>query len=185
MRQSLEFLRQQFNLNLSKIRTPGHSFWLVTCFRFIFLNNVLGLLPYVFTASSHLVFSLTFALTSWLTYYFLFMLRGLSYFLAHLVPLGTPYLLIPLIVIIELVRGLIRPLTLGVRLVANIVAGHLLIILLRSPLRRRRWSVIILGLGVLVLLLFLERGVSIIQGYVFSLLSSLYLAESNWRGLNY
>jgi ATP synthase subunit 6 len=113
------------------------------------------------------------------------MLRGLSYFLAHLVPLGTPYLLIPLIVIIELVRGLIRPLTLGVRLVANIVAGHLLIILLRSPLRRRRWSVIILGLGVLVLLLFLERGVSIIQGYVFSLLSSLYLAESNWRGLNY
>jgi ATP synthase subunit 6 len=88
----------------------------------------------VFTASSHLVFSFSFALVSWLTYYLIYILIEFKAFLAHLVPLGTPYLLIPLIVLIELIRGLIRPVTLRVRLVANIVAGHLLIVLLRSPL---------------------------------------------------
>jgi F0F1-type ATP synthase membrane subunit a len=61
-------------------------------------------------------------------------LKELRGFLAHLVPLGTPYPLMPLMVFIELIRGLIRPLTLRVRLVANIVAGHLLMVLLSSPL---------------------------------------------------
>lgn len=183
--QSLKFLCGQFELNLARVRSPGHSFWLVACFFFIFLNNVLGLLPYVFTASRHLVFSLTFALSRWLVYYLIFLFIGLGQYLRHLVPLGTPYLLIPLIVLIELIRGLIRPITLGVRLVANMVAGHLLMGLIRAPLRRRGWLITSVGLSVLVLLLFLERGVSLIQGYVFSLLSSLYLAESNWRGLNY
>lgn len=122
---------------------------------------------------------MTFALIRWLTYYLLFLFKGIRKFLAHLVPLGTPYGLIPLIVFIELIRGVIRPLTLRVRLVANIVAGHLLIILVRRPLRGSGQRVVLLGLRVLVLLLFLESGVALIQGYVFSLLSSLYLAESN------
>lgn len=181
----LNFLHSQFELNLLKIRSPGHSLWLVSCFIYIFLNNFLGLLPYVFTASSHLVFSLRFALLSWFTYYLVYLLKELRGFLAHLVPLGTPYPLIPLMVFIELIRGLIRPLTLRVRLVANIVAGHLLMVLLSSPLAGVDWVRGVLGLTVLVLLLILERGVSVIQGYVFSLLSSLYLAESNGRQLNY
>lgn len=182
---TLNFLYFQFELNLGRNRNPGHSFWLCVCFIFICLNNFLGLLPYVFTASRHLVFSITFALIRWFTYYLLFLLKGLGIFLAHLVPLGTPYALIPLIVFIELIRGLIRPVTLGVRLVANMVAGHLLIILVRSPLRDIGRIIIGLGLVMLIILLFLESGVALIQGYVFSLLSSLYLAERNWRGLNY
>ena len=180
-----KFLNSQFELNLLKIQRPGHSLWLISCFIFIFSNNFLGLLPYVFTASSHLVFSFSFALVSWLTYYLIYILIEFKAFLAHLVPLGTPYLLIPLIVLIELIRGLIRPVTLRVRLVANIVAGHLLIVLLRSPLIKASWIILTLGLIVLFLLVLLERGVSLIQGYVFSLLSSLYLGERNGAKLNY
>lgn len=183
--QLLLFLYNQFELNLSKVRRPGHSFWLVVCFTYIFLNNVLGLLPYVFTASRQLVFSFTFSLVSWITYYLVLLSFGINQYLRHLLPLGTPYLLIPLMVLIELIRGIIRPLTLGVRLVANMVAGHLLIVLVRRPFARRGWAILSVGIRGLILLVLLERGVSLIQGYVFSLLSSLYLAESNWRGLNY
>ncbi len=184
-KKALIFLYSQFELNLRRVPSPGHSLWLSACFVFICLNNFLGLLPYVFTASRHLVFSLTLAFLSWFTYYVMLILIGLGKFLGHLVPLGTPYSLMPLMVFIELVRGLIRPLTLGVRLVANIVAGHLLIILVRSPLSGDRGLVLFPGLIILIMLLILETGVALIQGYVFSLLSSLYLAENNWRGLNY
>jgi len=174
-------LYNQFDLNFRNLRNPGHCFWLIGCFIFIAVNNFLGILPYIFTASSHLVFSMTLALVSWTRYYLIRLIFSFTKFIRHLVPLGTPVLLLPLIVLIELVRGLIRPITLSVRLVANIIAGHLLLTLLSSPLSGLGWGVGLIGLVGLVILLFLESAVAIIQGYVFSLLSSLYLAESNRR----
>ena len=97
--------------------------------------------------------------------------------LAHLVPVGTPRFLIPVIVIIETVRNIIRPLTLSIRLAANIVAGHLLLTLLGSQgplLSLFNLSLLIIGL---FLLLLLEVAVACIQSYVFTILSSLYLNE--------
>ena len=97
--------------------------------------------------------------------------------LAHLVPVGTPRFLIPVIVIIETVRNVIRPLTLSIRLAANIVAGHLLLTLLGSQgpfLRLFNLSLLIIGLFILLLL---EVAVACIQSYVFTILSSLYLNE--------
>ena len=97
--------------------------------------------------------------------------------LAHLVPVGTPRFLIPVIVIIETVRNMIRPLTLSIRLAANIVAGHLLLTLLGSQgplLSLFNLSLLIIGL---FLLLLLEVAVACIQSYVFTILSSLYLNE--------
>merc|ERR1712244_173498 len=85
--------------------------------------------------------------------------------LIHLVPVGTPAVLIPVIVIIETIRNLIRPGALAVRLAANIVAGHLLMSLLCG---------LIIGL---VLLIVLECAVACIQAYVFTILSTLYLNE--------
>jgi len=97
--------------------------------------------------------------------------------LAHLVPVGTPRFLIPVIVIIERVRNVIRPATLAIRLAANIVAGHLLLTLLGSQGPLLRISLLI-GLFIgLILLLLLEVAVACIQSYVFTVLSSLYLAE--------
>ena len=100
--------------------------------------------------------------------------------LAHLVPAGSPYGLMPLIVIIELLRSVIRPVRLSVRLVANIVAGHLLITLLRSAVSPEiRALAIILVIFGLFLLRCLETAVALIQAYVFSVLSTIYIREVN------
>ena len=91
--------------------------------------------------------------------------------------MGTPPLLIPVIVIIETVRSIIRPITLAIRLAANIVAGHLLLTLLGSQgpdLAGLTLSLLFVGL---ILLLLLEVAVACIQSYVFTILSSLYLNE--------
>jgi F-type H+-transporting ATPase subunit a len=93
------------------------------------------------------------------------------------VPTGTPAFLIPIIVIIETVRNIIRPMTLSIRLAANIVAGHLLLTLLGSQgpiLSLVNLIFLIIGL---YLLLLLEVAVACIQSYVFTILSSLYLNE--------
>lgn len=96
---------------------------------------------------------------------------------AHLVPVGTPPFLMPIIVIIETIRSIIRPITLSIRLAANIVAGHLLLTLLGSQGPSLAFiNLIILIIGI-VLLLLLEVAVACIQSYVFTILSSLYLNE--------
>lgn len=97
--------------------------------------------------------------------------------LVHLVPVGTPAVLIPVIVIIETIRNLIRPGALAVRLAANIVAGHLLLSLLGGQGASLRIS-LLCGLIIgLVLLIVLECAVACIQAYVFTILSTLYLNE--------
>merc|ERR1712141_858628 len=97
--------------------------------------------------------------------------------LAHLVPLGTPSFLIPIIVIIETVRNIIRPITLSIRLAANIVAGHLLLTVLGSQGANVAGITIFILLFSLILLLCLELAVACIQAYVFTILRSLYLNE--------
>merc|ERR1712204_163840 len=106
-----------------------------------------------------------------------FIFKAIRRFLVHLVPSGTPNVLIPLIVMGELVRNFIRPITLSVRLAANIVAGHLLIRLINGgSLSLSRAIFIILG-G--LILFFLEIAVAFIQGYVFRTLSVIYTSELN------
>jgi F-type H+-transporting ATPase subunit a len=104
--------------------------------------------------------------------------------LAHLVPLGTPPALMPFIVLIELVRRLIRPLTLSVRLAANIIAGHLLLTLLANNGAPAVGTLLCLIIGALIALCTLECAVSIIQAYVFRVLSTLYLNEVNCPSLD-
>jgi F-type H+-transporting ATPase subunit a len=151
----------------------------------ILLNNLGGLTPYTFTASRHLSFSIALALVRWIGYFIYRVFMRPGRFLAHLVPLGTPYILMPFMVLIELVRNLIRPITLSVRLAANLVAGHLLITLIRSPATSRRPLVLTLLMTGLVLLIVLESAVAFIQAYVFRILSTLYLSEVNLVRFNY
>ena len=99
-------------------------------------------------------------------------------------PSGTPYILIPFIVLIELTRNIIRPLTLSVRLAANLVAGHLLITLVSSPISSSNNKIFIIIITGLLLLLILERAVAFIQAYVFRILRSLYLRERNSANFN-
>ncbi len=140
--------------------------------------NLLGLARYNFTPSRHLVFSLSLALPVWLGFTIFSLRQKLGRFLSHLVPLGTPAFLVPFMVVIETVRNLIRPLTLAIRLSANMVAGHLLLALLGGYASVIRNT---LSLSVVTrswLLLTLELAVALIQGYVFCVLLSLYLKEA-------
>jgi len=109
----------------------------------------------------------------------------LGRFLAHLVPVGTPYILIPFMVLIEFIRNIIRPITLSVRLAANLVAGHLLITLIRAPAVSTSYSVLIVLILALYLLIVLESAVAFIQAYVFRILRTLYLREVNNISFNY
>lgn len=178
-------LEKEIAINLGVLPTPGLSHLVVSLFLMVAANNYLGLTPYTFTSSSHLTFTIRLALTFWLGLILIRSVYTLRNTLAHLVPLGTPYALIPLMVLIEIISNLIRPLTLSVRLAANIVAGHLLLTLISGALVRNHWLIIGVGIGGLSLLIVLENAVAIIQGYVFSILPSLYLAEVNSVELNY
>lgn len=97
--------------------------------------------------------------------------------IAHLVPLGTPAPLINFMVIIETISSIIRPLTLSVRLTANIIAGHLLISLLGNIGPNSRKTIFIRIILLQFLLIILELAVAIIQSYVFSILTILYISE--------
>lgn len=152
----------------------GSTLILLRTFIIIIFNNMIGLLPYVFTSSSHILFSLSLALPLWITLIIYGWTKKSNKIFAHLVPMGTPVILIPFIIIIETIRNVIRPGSLAVRLAANIIAGHLLISLLGSDLR----TIIILTLIIIfITLIAFELAVAIIQSYVFITLITLYSRE--------
>lgn len=145
----------------------------------IFFNNFLGLFPYIFTSSRHIRFCISLSLSLWLGIILYRIINYLNNLLTHLTPQGTPALLIPFIVIIESIRLIIRPITLSIRLTANIIAGHLLLSLLGSSGQLiSRIILINIILFSQTLLFILEISVSIIQAYVFSILSTLYRRDS-------
>nr|VFU78759.1 ATP synthase 6 [Proasellus karamani] len=146
-------------------------------FIFIMFNNSLGLFPHIFTASSHLVYTMSLALPLWAAYYSFGWINKFKNMMAHLVPNGTPPVLIPFMVVIETISSLIRPLTLAVRLAANMIAGHLLMALLSNYATIFSSSMVFIVASSQILLLVLEAAVAVIQAYVFMVLSVLYISE--------
>nr|YP_004021067.1 ATP synthase F0 subunit 6 [Solenopsis geminata]ADP01774.1 ATP synthase 6 [Solenopsis geminata] len=144
----------------------------------IFFNNFLGLFPYIFTASSHMNFCLSLSLTLWLSMMAYSILNYLNDLFTHLTPQGTPVVLMPFMTIIETISLIIRPFTLAIRLTANMIAGHLLLSLLGSSGQSIN-NIIMLSIMIFsqILLYTLEIAVSMIQAYVFSILSTLYSSE--------
>nr|ACC78337.1 adenosine triphosphatase 6 [Laniarius mufumbiri] len=148
---------------------------------FLLLTNLLGLLPYTFTPTTQLSMNLALAFPLWLATLLTGLRNQPSISLGHLLPEGTPTPLIPALIIIETISLLIRPLALGVRLTANLTAGHLLIQLISTAtmaLMPTLPAVSLLTLLILLLLTILEVAVAMIQAYVFVLLLSLYLQEN-------
>uniref|UniRef100_A0AAU7YSL4 ATP synthase subunit a n=1 Tax=Haematopinus quadripertusus TaxID=1453187 RepID=A0AAU7YSL4_9NEOP len=150
---------------------------LYALFVLILFSNLFGLSPYVFTVSSHLVYSLGYSLPLWLGGILYSLHKSWESLTAHLTPLGSPLVLAPFLVIIELVSLLIRPISLGVRLMANMTAGHMVMSLVEQ------WSIAsmssLLYSSLIVVLILFELGVALIQAYVFTSLLSLYFEENN------
>ena len=145
----------------------------------IVIINVSALYPHVFPLTAQLVITLSLALFHWLWTTFLpRWIKKSNHTLTHLVPQGTPPALINFIVLIELIRRIIRPLTLCVRLTANMIAGHLLLTLLGNiMITTPIWSVPLMFPLPLVLTI-LEIAVALIQSYVFMTLITLYIEET-------
>nr|YP_009136696.1 ATP synthase F0 subunit 6 [Synanceia verrucosa]AKE07301.1 ATP synthase F0 subunit 6 [Synanceia verrucosa] len=177
------FINRFTNQILLPLNTGGHK-WavlLTSLMLFLITLNMLGLLPYTFTPTTQLSLNLGFAVPLWLATVIIGMRNQPTQSLGHLLPEGTPTLLIPVLIIIETISLFIRPLALGVRLTANLTAGHLLIQLIATAafvLTPMMPTVAILTTTVLILLTLLEVAVAMIQAYVFVLLLTLYLEEN-------
>nr|YP_009353098.1 ATP synthase F0 subunit 6 [Chlorocebus aethiops x Chlorocebus pygerythrus]AOR40613.1 ATP synthase F0 subunit 6 [Chlorocebus aethiops x Chlorocebus pygerythrus] len=169
-------LKQMMMIHNAKGRT--WSLMLMSLITFITTTNLLGLLPHSFTPTTQLSMNLAMAIPLWAAT----VITGLRFktksSLAHLLPQGTPTLLIPMLVTIETISLIIQPVALAVRLTANITAGHLLMHLIGNAtltLLTISPPATSLVFTLLTLLTILEIAVALIQAYVFTLLVSLYL----------
>nr|YP_010260053.1 ATP synthase F0 subunit 6 [Eudynamys scolopaceus]UIX54793.1 ATP synthase subunit 6 [Eudynamys scolopaceus]UKP90057.1 ATP synthase F0 subunit 6 [Eudynamys scolopaceus] len=176
----LHLITKQLMIPLNK---KGHKWALIlTSLMMLLLTiNLLGLLPYTFTPTTQLSMNMALAFPLWLATFLTGLRNQPSISLGHLLPEGTPTLLIPALIMIETTSLLIRPLALGVRLTANLTAGHLLIQLISTAtiaMMPILPTVSLLTTLILLLLTILEIAVAMIQAYVFVLLLSLYLQEN-------
>nr|QNG56240.1 ATP synthase F0 subunit 6 [Platisus obscurus] len=169
-------LHKEFKILINS-NIKGNTLIFISLFSLILFNNFMGLFPYIFTSTSHMILTLTLALPLWISFMIFGWLNNTTHMLAHLVPQGTPPVLMPFMVCIETISNIIRPGTLAVRLSANMIAGHLLMTLLGNTGPMLSFSLVFILILTQILLLILETAVAIIQSYVFSVLSTLYSSE--------
>nr|WKU83790.1 ATP synthase F0 subunit 6 [Asarkina ericetorum] len=170
-------LHLEFKVLLGNPNHKGMTLIFISLFSLILFNNFMGLFPYIFTSTSHLTLTLVLALPLWLAFMIYGWINHTQHMFIHLVPQGTPNVLMPFMVCIETISNIIRPMTLAVRLTANMIAGHLLMTLLGNTGPSLSFMFVMILLIVQILLLTLESAVAIIQSYVFTVLSTLYSSE--------
>jgi F-type H+-transporting ATPase subunit a len=157
--------------------------FIYTLFIFILVNNLIGMIPYSFASTSHFVLTFALSFTIVLGATILgFQKHGLKFF-SLLVPAGCPLALLPLLVLIEFISYLARNISLGLRLAANITAGHMLLSILSGFTYNILTSGLIFIIIGLIPLAFivgfsgLEIGIAVIQAQVFVVLSSSYIKD--------
>lgn len=152
--------------------------WIFTIFMFILVLNLLGLVPYSFTVTSHIIVTFAFAAMVWLVVTAIGFINHGPGFLKLFVPSGVPWWLLPIIVVIELISYLIRPISHSVRLFANMMAGHAML---------KVFAGFVIGLGLLggwAPLVFLvgftglELVVAFLQAFIFTVLTCIYLNDA-------
>jgi F-type H+-transporting ATPase subunit a len=179
--QSLTELSYEFIANMLRenVGNAGREFFpfVFTLFMFIFTANLFGMLPYSFTVTSHIIVTFALAIVCFLIVTIVgFVRHGLHYFSLFL-PAGVPLFMAPLMIPIEIISYLARPVTLSVRLAANMMAGHAMMKVIAG-------FVMAMGLfGIfpfvfLVLLTGFEIFVAVLQAYIFTILVSVYLNDA-------
>jgi len=174
---AVEFLRGVITENMGP---SGQKFFpfIATLFFFVLFANLLGLIPGSYTVTSQLMVTGFFALVVYVISLVVgFRLHGL-HFLTILAPAGTPGWLLPLMIPIEIISQLARPVTLAVRLFANMTAGHIILIVLFSLMLTAPIYIGWLPFGFTVAIYGLEVFVAFIQAYIFTILATVYLGDA-------
>jgi F-type H+-transporting ATPase subunit a len=156
-----------------------------TIFMFVLTLNVFGLVPYAFTVTSHIIITAALALTVFLTVLGYGLYRHGLHFFNLFVPKGVPIYILPLIVAIEILSFISRPISHSVRLFANMLAGHItlkvfagFIILMGGAMGMIGWTSGVLPFAMIVILTALETLVAFLQAYVFAILTCIYLNDA-------
>ena len=159
---------------------------LISLFVIFIIINFLGLLPYRFSFSRHMVFSFIFGLPLWFSLIISSFINSPKAFMARLLPRGAPNWLNPFLVVVETVRTVVRPGTISVRLAANIRAGHIVLTLIGiycSSYFFNSFLVFVIILLRQIFYLIFEVGICVIQAYIFSLLLRLYSEDHSSNSL--
>ena len=152
--------------------------FVLTLFTFILFCNVLGLIPYSFTVTSHIIITLALALVVFIGATIIGFIRNGFGYLKLFVPSGVPFILLPLVVVIEIVSYFIRPMSLSIRLFANMMAGHMMLKVMAGFVVMLGVAAGWLPLVAMVGLYGLELLVAALQAYVFALLTCMYLSDA-------
>lgn len=155
---------------------------LLSLFLFVLGINLLGFFLYTFPPTTHISLTFGMAFSVWISVIIMGFYLFKSSFFSMFMPVGAPLGLSPLLVIIEIVSNISRPVALGMRLAANLTAGHILLAILADfSCKLLFYSFSIINLFPMFIIMFmtgLEIGVLVIQAYVFCLLSMIYLKDS-------
>ncbi len=155
--------------------------FIFTLFMFILFGNLLGMIPYSFTFTSHIIVTFGMSIVIFVGVTFIGLWRHGLHFLKLFVPHGVPIGLLAVVVPIEVLSYFIRPMTLSIRLFANMMAGHTMLAIFAgfvAPLGAFYLVPGLLPIALDVALIFLELLVAVLQAYVFAILTTLYLAEA-------
>ncbi len=179
--QSMVELSYIFIANLVKdtVGPEGRPYFpfIFTVFMFVLVGNLFGMVPYGFTFTSHIIVTFTMAMVVFLGVTVIALVKHKLHFFTFFMPPGVPLIMAPLLVPIEIISYLSRPLSLSVRLFANMLAGHTLLKVFAG-------FVVALGLfGVfplafVVVLIGLEIVIAFLQAFVFTILTCLYLNDA-------
>jgi F-type H+-transporting ATPase subunit a len=149
-----------------------------TTFMFIMTCNLLGMLPYSFTATSHIIVTFTLAIIIFLLVTIVGFAKHGLHFLSLFKPDGTPAWLAPLLIVIELFTFLTRPISLSLRLAANMIAGHVMLKVMAGFVITLMVVLKPLPIPLIVILIGFEIFVAILQAYIFTILSCVYLNDA-------
>lgn len=183
----LEILYENiYNVVKDNIGSEGAKYFplIFSIFIFIAFMNLFGIIPYTFTPTAHIVVTFGMSLSIFIAVTLIGLIRYKSDFFSMFMPAGSPLLLAPFLVIIEFVSHCAKAISLGVRLAANLTAGHLLFAILSGF----TWKMLTAGgliaiasifpFIIVVFITVLEMAVALIQAYVFCLLTTIYINDS-------
>jgi len=174
------FVLQLFKQQINNIVALRYFPLVLFVFSFILIANLIGLLPYGFTITGHIIFTFQIAFSLFFGITLINIINNKLEFLNLFVPSGVPKPLIPFLIVIEVVSYLIRPFSLSVRLFANMLAGHTLLNILSAFIFNvfKKYALIsFLPLLFIVFIIVLEFCIAIVQAYIFSILTCIYLND--------